>query len=144
MKSRLISLFVLVAFATSALAQDTRGKVQGTVSDQSGAVMPGIPVILRDTGTNVQAVAQTNQEGHYLFNFVIPGSYTITVETAGFRTFIQKNIQVEALSDITVNANLLVGNTGESVTVEATPVAVEERQTAPRPARPAPPRPATG
>ncbi len=125
MKSKLISLFLLIAIGLPIWAQDTRGKVQGTVSDQSGAVVPNVPVILRDTETNVQALTQTNQEGHYLFNFVIPGSYTVTVETAGFRTFIQKNIHVEALSDITVNANLLVGNTGESVTVEATPVAVE-------------------
>ncbi len=125
MNSRLISLCLLLALAIPALAQDTRGKVQGTVSDSSGAVVPGATVALLDTDTNVQATAQTNQEGHYLFNFVIPGNYTVTVENSGFRTFIQKNIHVEALSDITVNAGLQIGNTGESVTVEASPVAVE-------------------
>src|SRR5437868_6826410 len=106
------SLCLLLALAIPALAQDTRGKVQGTVSDSSGAVVPGATVALLNTDTNVQVTAQTNQEGHYLFNFVIPGNYTVTVENSGFRTFVQKNIHVEALSDISVNAGLQIGNTG--------------------------------
>ncbi|HVW86899.1 MAG TPA: carboxypeptidase regulatory-like domain-containing protein [Bryobacteraceae bacterium] len=125
MKSSAIALSLLFALAALSPAQDTRGKIQGTVSDASGAVVPAANVTLVNTETNVQATAQTNQSGHYIFDFVVPGSYTVTVESSGFRNFVQKNIRVEALSDITVNAALQVGNAGESVTVEATPVAVE-------------------
>ena len=116
---------LIFALALCLPAQDTRGKVQGTVADSSGAVVPGATVVLLNTDTNVSATTTTNQEGHYILDFVIPGSYVVTVENNGFRTFVQKNVHVEALSDITVNAGLQVGNTGESVTVEATPVAVE-------------------
>jgi len=116
-------LFLVVAAAL--FAQDTRGKIQGTVTDASGAVVPNASVVLLNTGTGIRATAQTSQAGHYIFDFVNPGSYTLTVEQSGFRSFVQKNITVEALADITVNATLAVGNTQETVTVEATPVAVE-------------------
>ena len=125
MKSKLITVSLLLALASFLPAQDTRGKVQGTVTDASAGVVPGASVLLVNTETNVQATAQTNQEGHYRFDFVVPGTYSVRVENSGFRRFIQKNVLVEALGDVTVNAALQVGNTGDSVTVEATPVAVE-------------------
>lgn len=116
---------LFLAVTAALCAQDTRGKIQGTVTDSSGAIVPNASIVLLNTGTGVNSAGRTNQEGHYIFDFVNPGSYTLTVEQSGFRSFIQKNITVEALADITVNATLSVGNTQETVTVEATPVAVE-------------------
>ncbi|HZT33367.1 MAG TPA: TonB-dependent receptor [Bryobacteraceae bacterium] len=111
--------------AASLAAQDTRGKVQGIVSDSSGAVVVGASVTLINNGTGVRNAQLTNSNGQYLFDFVIPGNYTVTVELTGFRSFVQKNVLVEARGDVTVNAALQVGNTQEQVTVESAPVAVE-------------------
>ena len=121
------SLFCVVTLllAASLSAQDTRGKVQGTVSDSSGAVVPAAAVTLLNTDTNVRANSTTNQNGHYLFDFVIPGNYQVMVEITGFRPFIQKNILVEALSDVTVNTALQIGTARDAVTVEESPVSVE-------------------
>jgi hypothetical protein len=118
-------LSLILSLALPLLAQDTRGKVQGIVSDSSGAVVAGATVTLLNDNTGVRATQQTSPNGQYRFDFVLPGTYSVTVELSGFRTFLQKNVLVEALGDVTVNAVLAIGNTRETVTVEATPVAVE-------------------
>ncbi len=111
--------------AVSAPAQDTRAKVQGLVTDSTAAVIGGANVTLRNENTGVEARQQTNQNGQYLFDFVLPGNYTVNVETTGFKQFVQRNVLVQARGDVTVNAKLDLGNVQESVTVEASPVAVQ-------------------
>jgi hypothetical protein len=109
----------------SAYAQDTRGKVQGLIHDSSGAVIVGATVTLTNDNTGIHATQATGSTGQYLFDFVIPGDYSLQVELTGFRSFVQKNILVEARGDVTVNATLSVGNTRDTITIEATPVEVQ-------------------
>lgn len=118
-------LGALCLFTLSTFGQDTRGKVQGLVTDSTGAVIAGAAVTLTNDNTGVPAQQSTNQAGQYLFDFVLPGTYTVSVEMEGFRKFIQKNVLVQARADVTVNAAMEVGATRESVTVEAAPVAVQ-------------------
>ena len=115
----------LAVGAHVAPAQDLRGKIGGTVADASGAVIPGANVTLSNDNTNVTSSAQTSAAGQYLFDFVLPGTYTITVESDGFRTFQQQNILVQTRADITVDAALELGAVTETVTVEEAPVAVQ-------------------
>ncbi len=122
MGPRIVSLSLVICAAM--LAQDTRGKVQGTVSDSTGAVVAGAAVTIANDNSGVTANQATNQVGHYLFDFVTPGNYTVTVEIQGFRKFIQKAVLVQARGDVTVNAALEVGSAVESVTVDASPVQV--------------------
>ena len=115
----------ILALAVLAVAQDTRGKLQGVVSDSSGAIVAGANVTLQNDETNVQAQAKTSPTGQYLFDFVQPGKYTVKVELTGFKSFLQKNILVQARGDVSVNATLTIGNTNEQITVESAPVSVE-------------------
>jgi len=124
LRNVLLAGSVLLA-ATTVWAQDTRGKIQGRVTDATDAVIVGAAVTLLNDNTGVSVNAQTNPNGQYLFDFVIAGNYTVTVEMAGFSKFIQKNILVQARADVTVDARLQTGSTRESVTVEASPVAVQ-------------------
>jgi hypothetical protein len=118
------------AFAPSTgFAQELRGRVQGVVSDTSGAVIPAATVTLRNINTNVSANRQTNEVGAYVFDFVLPGTYELTVEVEGFRTFVQQNILVQTRADITVNAAMEVGAVAETITVEEAPVAVSFNST---------------
>ena len=71
----------LAVGAQVAPAQDLRGKVGGTVADASGAVIPGASVTLANDNTNVSSTTQTSAAGQYLFDFVLPGTYTLTVES---------------------------------------------------------------
>jgi len=116
---------LLCLFASASLAQDVRARVQGLVTDSSQAVIAGADVVLLNTGTNVTATTKTNQNGQFLFDFVIAGDYTVTVELQGFRKFVQKSILVQSRGDVTVDARLEVGSTSDAVTVEASAVSVQ-------------------
>jgi hypothetical protein len=116
---------LLLLISSAGFGQDTRAKVQGIVTDPTSAVIAGAAVTLRNDNTGVQTQQVTTQSGQYLFDYVLPGNYTVTVELSGFKQFVQRNVLVQARGDVTVNAMLEVGNTRETVTVEASPVAVQ-------------------
>jgi hypothetical protein len=125
-KYRFYLTFVLCTaiLIPAAWGQQFRGKVQGLVTDQSKAVVPGATVTLLNIKTEVKTVQVTNETGLYRFDNVDPGSYTITAELPGFSKFVQENITVQAQADITVNIPLKVGGVNETVTVTESPVAV--------------------
>ncbi len=123
--SRALLTSAMLLAVSTAWAQDTRGKIQGRVTDASDAVIVGAAVTLLNNNTAISVAAQSNPNGQYLFDFVIPGTYTITVEMAGFSKFIAKDILVQARADVTIDARLQAGSTKESITVEASAVAVQ-------------------
>jgi hypothetical protein len=117
-------LLLVLAAVASSWAQDVRARVQGLVTDSTQAVVAGATVMLKNEGTNITTTQKTNQAGQYLFDFVGAGTYTVTVEMQGFRRFVQRNVLVQSRGDVTVNAALELGTVGESITVDASPVAV--------------------
>jgi hypothetical protein len=118
-------LFVTLVLAASLAGQETRGRVQGDVRDSSGALVAGAHVMLSNDDTGVKTSKTTNETGHYIFDLVVPGHYTVTVEVTGFRIFVQKNVLVEVGGDVTADAAMEIGRSNESITVEASPVSVE-------------------
>ncbi len=121
----LLAFTLFCALAPNAQSQELRGKVQGVVTDGAGGVIPGAHVTLTNVGTTVETTTQTNAEGQYLFDFVLPGDYSIRVESEGFRTFVQENVHVQTRSDLSVDAALEIGSVTESITVTEAPVAVK-------------------
>ena len=115
-------LFLMVS---SVAAQDYRGKVQGTVTDEAGAAIPGASVVLRNTQTGVDVTRQSDGDGHYIFDFVEPGQYIVVIEQTGFKKAVQENVIVRNRGDITVDLKLSVGGVQETVTVESPPIAVQ-------------------
>ncbi len=113
------------ALATLASAQDYRGRVQGSVFDESQGALPGATVTLLNDATGVSSTRVTEGDGRYLFDFVEPGIYTLTAELDGFKKAEQKNVRVQQRGDVTVDLTLSVGGLEETVTVEAPPVAVQ-------------------
>ncbi len=121
----LATLCLLLSAVSVTLAQDARARVQGLVSDTTQAVVAGANVTLRNDATSIQKTMQTSPVGQYLFDFVSPGTYTVSMEMSGFRKFVQRNVLVQSRGDVTVNATLEIGSVGEAVTVEASPIAVQ-------------------
>ena len=119
--ARLLCLATLLLsfFASVSPAQEYRGRILGVIRDASDAVIAGAKVTLRNNNTGVTVVRQTSQEGFYIFDLVEPGSYSVTVETAGFTTFVRTNVPLSANSRITVDATLKPGTINETVTVTA-------------------------
>jgi hypothetical protein len=120
-----LAALLLALSALSAQAQETRGRVQGVVADTQGGVMPGASVVLQNDGTTVATTRTTNRDGRYLFDYVDPGTYTITVTISGFNTAVHKNVKVQQRADLTVDIKLQVGGLNETVTVTESPVAVQ-------------------
>ena len=110
-------LAVLWLVSGSLNAQDVRARVQGLIVDASNAAIVGATVTLTNINTGVTVVRTSNETGLYRFDFVDPGTYTITVEASGFSTFTRENFEVRAQGDVTVNASLELGALTESVTV---------------------------
>jgi hypothetical protein len=107
----------MALLAVIASAQESRGRVQGTVGDPSHAAVSNAKVTLKNMNTGVEATREADAAGHYIFDFVIPGTYSITVQAAGFQRFVEENIPVQTGGDVTVDANLVVGAVNETVNV---------------------------
>jgi hypothetical protein len=116
---------VFLTLASLASAQDYRAKVQGVVTDSSEAVVVGATVTLHNENTGVSRTSTTNESGHYVFDFVEPGTHSITVTMAGFSKFVQEKIPVQVRGDVTVNATLQPGQVTETVNVTAAAVALQ-------------------
>ncbi len=119
-KSTLLSILFCFAFSLPVLAQTRSGEANGTVTDASGAVVPGAAVTLTNTATNIQDHTTTNGSGVFRFVNVEPGTYTLKVEKSGFKSD-QTSFQVAVNQAVTQNMTLTVGNA--ETTVEVTAVA---------------------
>lgn len=100
-------------------------QIRGFVTDASTAALPAATVTLKNINTALMATKTTDSGGFYVFDFVDPGTYTISVEAVGFGKFLQENVVVQAGGDVTVNASMNPGTLQQSVTVSDTPPAVE-------------------
>ena len=113
---RIASAALLVA-GFSLSAQEYRGRVQGSVTDTTEAAIAGATVTLTNVGTGVASTRETNETGRYLFDLVLPGTYTVSVQLQGFARFVQENVVLQSRSDVTVDAVLRPGDVRETVTV---------------------------
>src|SRR5262245_52310951 len=103
----------LAWLAASASAQDYRGRVQGSIVDESKGVLPGVSVTLRNDGTGVAVTRTTNGEGRYIFDFVAPGTYSVLAELQGFKPVEQHNVTVGQRADVTLDLTMAVGGLEE-------------------------------
>ena len=119
-------LFMVLAFLPSAKAQvRSTGVVLGTVTDQSGAAVPGANVSLRNVETGTALATETLTTGDYQFPVVPSGQYQLTVTKQGFKSFLQSQFSVGAVENVRINAVLTLGQISEEVTVSSAPAAVD-------------------
>src|SRR6266540_5258395 len=115
----------LMLFAPGATAQDYRGRVQGSVLDSTQGALPGTTVTLMNDATGVAVTFVADTDGHYIFDFVEPGVYTITGELQGFKKAQQRNVRVPQRGSVTADLTLEIGGLEERVVVEAAPMTVQ-------------------
>jgi outer membrane receptor protein involved in Fe transport len=119
-KRGLEAALVIVSIAGSAFAQTGAGSIAGTVKDTSGGAVPGATVTVASPDRGVNQTGQTNLQGGFVFPLLPPGTYTITVELAGFKTSARSNVILPVASRVSVGDIVIeVGNVSEAVTVEA-------------------------
>lgn len=116
---RLALIFTICSLLVPAfmIAQENAGRITGTVQDESEAVIPGVPVVVRNVATGARLEALTGDSGIYTFPTVSVGEYTVTATLPGFKTVEQTGLRVVSGEGLTVNLVLSVGEVTETVTV---------------------------
>jgi hypothetical protein len=109
-------LLSLIAAAPTS-AQDFRGRINGTVTDNSGAILPGVTVTVSSPALIQPQVQVTGAEGDFRFIALPPGVYEITYELPGFQTTKREGIRVVINQTLTVDQQLQVASLQETVTV---------------------------
>lgn len=111
-------MLALAALPRAGDAQTEMGRIVGTVNDQSGGLLPGATVKIRNLATQATRVAVTDSRGSFSFSTLPPAAYEVTVEMAGFGTK-QYQTTVTVGATLTVTAKLEVGTQSEALTVLA-------------------------
>jgi len=116
-----ITLCLLLFSAKHVLGQVDEGAINGTVTDATGAVVPGAQVTLLNTDQGLTLQVKTSNGGQYAFSPVRIGHYTITVTASGFSKTTQKNLTVNVAQNLQVNVQLKLGTATETVEVNTAP-----------------------
>ena len=114
---RCVCALTVLLFVSSANAQDFRGRINGTVTDNTGAVLPGVTVTATSTALMQPQVQVTGADGTYRFVALPPGIYDVAFELTGFQTIKREAIRVVINQTLTVDQQLQVATLQESVTV---------------------------
>jgi hypothetical protein len=114
-------LWVVVMLCASSVlrGQAVNGSLIGTITDTSGAGVPGAQVTLTEANTGVERAATTASSGNYSFPSLQPGSYTVSVEQQGFQKAAREKVDVTVNSTVRVDLTLQPGSVNETITVTA-------------------------
>jgi hypothetical protein len=100
-------------------SQESRAVILGRVTDSSAAVIPDASVSFTNIETGVTIKTRTNGEGNYFSSFLIPGTYRIVAEKAGFKSLVRSGITLSVNDRVELNLPLEIGSQAETVTVSA-------------------------
>src|SRR2546427_12280412 len=114
-----LALILSVIGSGSLSAQTTTGRILGMVTDESGAVIPGVEITVRNPATGLSRNTITNESGNYQVPLLPPGSYEVQVALAGFSTGVRSGITVNVDAVVRVDFSLKVGNAAEKIEVVA-------------------------
>jgi hypothetical protein len=122
---QLASLLLLAITALPVIAQTDSARLDGTVEDQSGAVVPTAKVVAVHTQTQKSSRTTADSQGHFVLPALQPGIYQLSVDSPGFRKAVINALELNVDSTVSQIVKLEVGQTSESVVVEAENVAVQ-------------------
>ncbi|PYR98024.1 MAG: hypothetical protein DMG12_23590, partial [Acidobacteria bacterium] len=114
-----LSVICVFVFSLTAFGQTDRGTITGTVSDATGAVIPGAAIEAKNVATGAVYQAGSSETGNYTLAQLPAGTYEVSVNLPGFRKFVRAGIVVEVARILRIDATLQVGTATEAVTVEA-------------------------
>jgi hypothetical protein len=109
---------VAILFSATAFAQVETGQIAGTVTDETGAVVPNATITVKNLASNAQRTAQSSAVGDYIIVGLVPGTYQVTVTSSAFKPFTE-NVEVTVGGHSTVDAKLSVSSNVTEVQVVA-------------------------
>ena len=117
----LVTFLCLGMVGPKAFAQVTTGDILGSVTDQSGAVIPGAKITLTNLGTGIKQTTQSNEAGDYTFNLLQPGSFSVEIEAPNFKKVVYANVALAAGDRLREDGKMQSGTVEQTVEVDATP-----------------------
>src|SRR4051812_3337031 len=124
---RLLSVGLLLFSCSALLAQVSTGSIQGTITDPSGAVLPGAKVTITSQATGQALTVTTNSRGAYISGPLAPGTYTVRVENKGFATM-ETPVKVQVGEIASGNYTAKLGQESQIIEVQGSAVAVNTEQ----------------
>jgi Carboxypeptidase regulatory-like domain/TonB dependent receptor len=113
-----VFVLAILLVSTAAWGQASyTAQVRGTVSDQTGAVVPNAKVTMTNNGTNISSSETTDGHGQYVFNGLHPATYTLKVESAGFQETVQNNVVLAVAQQASLDIVLKPFTSHETMTV---------------------------
>lgn len=112
-----IGVAFLSALASPATGQTQLGAVQGTITDQTNAVLPGVTLTIRNLDTGVVRTAVSNQTGVYRLPSLDPGRYEMTAELEGFNKVVRNDIVLSVGATLGIDLRLQAGSISETLEV---------------------------
>jgi len=109
----------VVSSSTLVAAQETTADVVGTVTDSTGAIVPGATLTITNTTTQLTRQVTSNGSGDYVFSLLKPGTYSLSVAAPGFKTVLVPSIALAVGDRSRQNATMIPGAVTESITVSA-------------------------
>jgi hypothetical protein len=122
----LVAITLIIGLSVQALGQSTYGVLVGTVTDNSGSVIPNASVEARNQGTDVALTTHTGSQGDYSFVNMDPGTYTITVSAQSFATEKNENVVLPARETVRADFKLQVQSVSQQVVVTSHQEVVSE------------------
>src|SRR5262245_46090236 len=118
-KRALLLLGMFLAAAVPSLAQQGTSEIGGKITDTSGAVLPGVSIIVTNEDTGVFREVFTTPNGSYFVSQIVPGRYRLSEKLEGFRGLDSRGLIVEVGKTLTLDLSMEVGALAEVVTVTA-------------------------
>src|SRR6185436_5874615 len=109
----------VAAWMVPATAQEARGTLLGRVTDPSDSLVVGAKIDITNVETGVRLSSTTNRTGDYTFPLLLPGTYTVRVESPGFKTYSRPGVMVRVNDQVAINIALEVGQASQTVEVKA-------------------------
>ena len=129
-----LALLVLIFLGNHSLAysqtQITTGAIQGTVTDTTGAALPGVTIEARHIGTNLARTQTSGTDGRFVFRQLPPGTYRVTFTLGGFATHVQEDVPLTVGETVTLPVAMKVGAVAETVTVTGGTSLVDQTRSA--------------
>src|SRR5687768_8033214 len=115
----IVSVLAVLALVspTPALAQQGTAQISGKVSDDQGAALPGVTIVVTNEATGAVREVTSSGEGTYLASQLVPGPYRVLARLAGFRTGERSGLVLQVGTTLTINLSLAIGGIEETVTV---------------------------
>jgi hypothetical protein len=129
MKGKLETLVILLLLATGTVWGGITGSISGTVTDPTGAVIPGAAVTAHNTETGIDSSTQTNAQGFYSFPALPAGKYEVSIKAPGFQEYRETGLVLDVNTALRIDAAMKVGAVNQEVSVTATAVHVETSNT---------------